>query len=139
MKFLISVTPSSFINYVSEAYTGRISDKALTNDCNFLDLVPPYSSIMADRGFNLFAECAARRINFIVPPGKRGTSQMTPTEVKKTSSIAKLRILVEQVIRRMKTFRIIAQEAPITLLDHLSDIIMICAGLSNLKDPIMRL
>ena len=35
MKFLISVTPSSFINYVSEAYTGRISDKALTNDCNF--------------------------------------------------------------------------------------------------------
>ena len=139
MKFLISVTPSSFINYVSEAYTGRISDKALTNDCNFLDLVPPYSSIMADKGFNLFAECAARRINFIVPSGKRGTSQMTPTEVKKTSSIAKLRILVEQVIRRMKTFRIIAQEVPITLLDHLSDIIMICAGLSNLKDPIMRL
>ena len=51
---------------------------------------------MADKGFNLFAECAARRINFIVPPGKCGTSQMTPTEVKKTISIAKLRILVEQ-------------------------------------------
>ena len=83
--------------FLKHIYTGRISDKALTNDCNFLDLVPPYSSIMADKGFNLFAECAARRINFIVPPGKRGTSQMTPTEVEKTSSIANSESLLNKL------------------------------------------
>ena len=31
-KFLISITPSSFIKFVSEPYTGRISDKAVTKE-----------------------------------------------------------------------------------------------------------
>ena len=137
MKFLISVLPNSFINFVSEPYTGRISDKALTNDCGFLDIVPPYSRIMADKGFNLAAECAARSIYLSVPPGKRGTSQMTPNDVKNTSEIAKLRILVEQIIRRVKTFRILSCEVPITLLEHLNDIFRVCAALSNLKQPII--
>ena len=136
-KFLISVTPGSFINFISQPYTGRISDKAITVDCNFLDIVPPHTRIMADKGFNIFQECAAKSIYLTVPPGKRGTSQMTPSEVKKTSQIAKLRILVEQVIRRVKTFRIIANELPISMLPHLNDILVVCAALSNLKNPIM--
>jgi len=95
MKFLISITPNSFITFVSEAYTGRISDKALTNDCNIQN------------------ECDARLIYFTVPPGRRGTAQMSLTEVKETSRIAKLRILIEQVIRRVKTFHILANEVQI--------------------------
>ncbi|XP_065642915.1 uncharacterized protein LOC136074514 [Hydra vulgaris] len=138
MKFLVSVTSSSFINFVSEAYTGRISDKAITLDCNYLTKFAPYSSIMADKGFNIASECAAYRITFISPPGKRGASQMTPKEVVKTSNIAKLRILIEQIIKRMKTFRIIGQEFPISLLDNFYDIIVICAALSNFKCLIMK-
>ena len=45
---------------------------------------------MADKGFNLFDECAGRCLHFIVPPGRRGVSQMTPAEINKTSAIAKL-------------------------------------------------
>ena len=45
---------------------------------------------MADKGFNLFDECAGRCLHFIVPPGRRGASQMTPAEINKTSAIAKL-------------------------------------------------
>lgn len=138
VKFLISVTPNSFITFMSELYTGRISDKAITIDSNYLDSVPPYSRIMADKGFNISKECASNRIYLTVPPGKRGTSQMTPQEIKKTSQVAKVRILVEQVIRRVKTFRIIANELPLTLLSHLHDI-LICAALANLKNPIMKI
>ncbi|XP_065679810.1 uncharacterized protein LOC124806259 [Hydra vulgaris] len=104
MKFLVSVTSSSFINFVSEAYTGRISDKAITLDCDYLTKFPPYSSIMAYKGFNIAIECAVYRVTFISPSGKRGTSQMTPEEVVKRSNIAKLRILIEQIIRRKKNF-----------------------------------
>ena len=71
---------------------------------------------MADKGFELIKECTARNIYFKVPPGRRGASQMTPIEVTETSSIAKVRILVEQVIRRIKTFRLLGAELPITLL-----------------------
>lgn len=91
---------------------------------------------MADKGFNLFDECAARCLYFLVPPGRRGASQMTPAEVSKTSSIAKVRILVDQVIRRLKTFRILATELPISMLGHVDDILIVCSALCNFKDPI---
>ena len=91
---------------VSEGYTGRISDKALTKGSGFLDEIPTPCSIMADKGFNLVNECSGRNITFIVPPGKRGASRMTLAEVSKTSAIAKVRILLEQIIRRTNTFKI---------------------------------
>ena len=44
----------------------------------------PYTEIMVDKGFNITEECNARRIHVSVPPGKRGSSQMMPSDVKKT-------------------------------------------------------
>jgi hypothetical protein len=62
VKLLIVCAPNSSIVYVSPAYTGRMSDKALTLDCGFLDLVPADSMIMADKGFNITSECAEKNI-----------------------------------------------------------------------------
>ena len=136
VKLLVSVAPNSTIVFVSNAYSGNISDKELTNRSNFLDLVEPYSSIMADKGFNISNECIARRIELIVPPGKRGKSQMSKEELKKTKFIAKMRIIVEQVIRQLKTFRILASELPISSLSQIDDIVTVCAALINLKKSI---
>ena len=132
----MGVAPNSSIVYVSKAYTGRISDKEITVLTGFLDTVPPYSSVMCDKGFNISEECAARRITLYVPPGKRGMAQMGNEEVSKTNRIAKLRILVEQVIRRMKSFRILSTEVPISVIPNIDDILIICAALTNMKDPI---
>ena len=96
MKFLVCVAPNSAITFISKAYTGRISDKAITLKPGFLHIISRYSSIMADKGFNIVDDCAARCIHFIVPPGRRDATQMTPANVKKTYSMAKVRILVEQ-------------------------------------------
>ena len=90
---------------------------------------------MAYKGFNLFDECPGRNITFIVHPGKRDASQMTPAEVSKTSAIAKVRILVEQIIRTIKTFNILANELPMLMLENVDDIILICAALCNFKEP----
>ena len=54
----------------------------------------------------------------------------------KTSRIARLRILVEQVIRRLKSFRIIKYTVPIALVPALDKILIVCAALCNLKKPI---
>ena len=138
IKFLVAVAPNSTIIFLSKFYTGRISDKKLTLDSKFLDLVPRYSTVMADKGFNLMDECTARHIYFNVPPGRRGTSQMTPADVIKTSSIAKVRILVEQVIRRIKTFRILGGELSINMLSHADDILVVCCALCNFMEPIYK-
>ena len=135
-KFLIGVAPNSSIVYISKAYTGRISDKEITIDTGYQDNVPSYSIIMCDKGFGISEECDARRITLYVPPGKRGMSQMGHVEVAKTNRIAKLRILVEQVICRLKSFRIISGELPISMIPHIDDILVVCGALSNMKNPI---
>jgi hypothetical protein len=43
VKILISVLPNSFINFISEPYAGRISEKAIVNETDFLSLIPPQS------------------------------------------------------------------------------------------------
>ena len=138
-KILIAVAPNSSILFASKAYTGNISDKKLTLDCEYLDNVEPFCQIMVDKGFNISEECAVRNINVLIPPGKRGQAQLPSKDVSKTQKIAKLRILVEQVIRRFKTFRILATEMPINMLRHIDDIVTICAVLTNFRKPIYRL
>ena len=136
VKILVSVAPNSSIVFVSKAYGGSISDKEITNRSNYLDYIPKYSRIMYDKGFNVNTECSEHLIYYTVPPSRKGAAQMTPNEVKKTKKIANLRILVEQVIRRLKTFRILATEFPITLLKLFDDVIIVCSALSNLRKPI---
>ncbi|XP_052284007.1 uncharacterized protein LOC127880705 [Dreissena polymorpha] len=138
MKILVACAPNSAIVFVSPTYLGRISDKALTLDCGYLDMLPTNSMIMADKGFNITTECMQRNISLHKPPGKRGNSQMSSACVQKTKRIANHRILIEQVIRRLKTFRILANEIPISLVDHIDEMVMVCSALCNIKVPIYK-
>ena len=97
-----------------------------------------YSTIMADKGFNIEDECLWYDLSLYVPPGKRGTYQMVPSELIKTKKIANTRILVEQVIRQVKTFKMLVNELPISLIRHIDDMLVICCALVNLKPSIFR-
>ena len=137
-KFLVAVAPNSAITFCSQVFNGRASDKSVTKESGFLDNLEPYDMIQADKGFNIKDECAARLVNLHVPPGKRGQSQMSVAATNKTSRIARLRILVEQVIRRIKCFRIIKYTVPISLVPSLDKILNVCCALCNLKKPIYK-
>ena len=71
--------------------------------------------IQANKGFLIHKECEARSINLQIPPGKKGKCQMSVPALVKTKRIANVRILVEQVIRRLKTFVILKNEIPISI------------------------
>lgn len=45
------------------AYTGRISGKALALDSGYLNMLPPYSMVMADEGFNKRNKCAPKHLS----------------------------------------------------------------------------
>ena len=138
LKYFVSVAPNSMIVFLSKAYPGSISDKQITNLSGFLDQVGQYCSIMVDKGFSIAEECAARKIHLLIPPGKRGHSQMNQKQIVNTKEIARLRILVEQVIRRIKSFSILAHELPINLIRHADDISTICSAVANLNRPIFK-
>ena len=47
-----------------------------------------------------------------------------------------MRILVEQVIRRLKMFRILSSEMVLSLITSFDEILIVCSALSNLRNPI---
>lgn len=134
-KFLVSITPSGLINFVSESWGGSTSDKYFASNSGFYDILEPFDTVMADRGFQIAEELTLHQAYLLVPPGRRGASQMSAHEVRKTKQIANRRIYVEQAIRRMKCFRVLKFELPITLIQHLDNIVKVIAGICNLYPP----
>ena len=60
---------------------------------------------------------------------------MTPPQLSKTSSIAKVCLLVEQVIWRLKIFIILFNEIPASLLEHINGM-LVCVAICNFKEPL---
>ena len=61
---------------------------------------------------------------------------MLRNAVKKTNSIVKMRILVEEVIAQPEIFKLLANEVPISVILQLDDIVIVCSVLTNLRKPI---
>lgn len=113
-----------------------MSDKVITNQSGFLDLLEPYDAVLADRGFPIREELTMKRATLLIPPGRNGVNQMTSSDVHLTKAIANRRIYIEQAIRRMKCFRILKYEVPLSLMHHLDDIVKIIAGICNMYPPL---
>jgi hypothetical protein len=135
-KVLVAITPNGAISYVSPAYGGRASDVYIASDSGFLDYLVPYDEVMADRGFKIPAELMMRMVTLCIPPSSFASMQMLPAEVRKTSSIANVRIYVEQAIGRMKVFHILKHELPVSLLPLADDVVKVCSALCNLLPPL---
>ena len=57
---------------VSKGWGGRVTDKYLTLNCGYMDVVQRGETILADRGFPIREEALLRGVNVIIPPGKCG-------------------------------------------------------------------
>ena len=126
-KILLSITRNGAFNFVSKAWGGRTSDVHVTRESGFYDILEQHDGVMADRGFTIAEDLLLQQAKLHIPPRKRGQEQFSKSEVKKTKEIANLRIYVEQAIRRLKTFRLIKNELPISMLGNLDNIITVCA------------
>ncbi|KAK3097617.1 hypothetical protein FSP39_011439 [Pinctada imbricata] len=54
MRIRLGITPSGVISFVSEGWGGRVSDRALTMESGFIDLLDENDSVMADKGFTIY-------------------------------------------------------------------------------------
>ena len=136
-KFLIACTPNGCISFISSLYVGSISDVELTRVSGLLTRLQdkPGISIMADRGFTIRDMLKQIGIDLNIPPFMEGRPQLPAKEILEGRHIASVRIHVERAIGRIKTFSILKQTLPITLvLARLSNqIVCVCAYLSNFK------
>ncbi|XP_077512714.1 uncharacterized protein LOC144123858 [Amblyomma americanum] len=72
VKFLIAISPSGCIMFVSKAYAGRASDKYKTRDSHIGDYLVLGDEIMADRGFTLDEELEVQGIRLNTPAFTKG-------------------------------------------------------------------
>jgi len=50
-KILIEITPCGSISFLSKCWSGRVSDKQLTQESNFFSYLEPGDVVLADLGF----------------------------------------------------------------------------------------
>ena len=119
-KGLIGISPRGDLTIVSEMYAGNTSDKQLTNDCGIMKLLEPGDEVMADRGFEI-EENLPPGVSSNIPPFLGDQQQFFEEDEIKTR-IAKQRIHVEKAIQRIKSFRILKHDLPISMAADLNKI-----------------
>ena len=60
MKGLVGLSPIGALGFLSELYTGSISDKELTKMSHVIDYLDPGDDVMADKGFDIQDDCCER-------------------------------------------------------------------------------
>ena len=137
LKGLIAISPAGHISFISQLYTGSISDKEITERSGFLDL--PFDandSVMADKGFTI-QDLLPVGVSLNIPPFLGSSSQMSAEDVVKTQSIASLRIHVERSINKIKNFHIWDGILSLSLTGIVNQMWTVCAHLCNVQEPII--
>ncbi|XP_049527237.1 uncharacterized protein LOC119458494 isoform X4 [Dermacentor silvarum] len=139
VKFLVGITPSGIISYISRPYGGRATDSFITSDCGILHMLEPGDLVLADKGFpQIRSALVERGVQFQMPIFARPNEPFTREEVFSTYKIASARMHVERCIQRMKLFRILSERLSADLLPHIGKIVDMCAVLANLQAPIIK-
>ncbi|RXN14391.1 zinc finger protein 502-like isoform X2 [Labeo rohita] len=94
-----------WLTFFLPLYTGSISDKEITKISGILPLLEAGDEVMADKGFVIEDLLSGVGAKLIIPPFKR-SAQFTREDTEKTQAIARLRIVVERVIGRIKSSHI---------------------------------
>jgi hypothetical protein len=121
-KWLLAMSPSGFIRYISRAYPGRILDTKICS-CGFYQHLEDLkaggvsSAVQADKGFYCFFEMAAHNASLVVPSPATAQNQMSETQVEHTARIANERIFVEHAVKAVKRLKWLRRRVPLIQVD----------------------
>uniref|UniRef100_A0AAV2M412 DDE Tnp4 domain-containing protein n=1 Tax=Knipowitschia caucasica TaxID=637954 RepID=A0AAV2M412_KNICA len=134
LKGLIGVAPNGLVTFISQLYTGCLSDKDITKISGILLLLEPGDEVVADKGFliqGLLDEVGAN----LKMPTFRHPDQFRESETEETQAIAHLRIIVARALARIKCFHIWDSPVPLTLITSVNQIWHNCCVLANYRGP----
>lgn len=122
--------------FVSKLFGGRASDNFITKNSGLIDNLLPGDQVLVDRGFTI-TDFLPPGVTLAVPAFTRGNKELSEHEVTRTRCLANVRIYVERSIRRLKVFKILSNVIP-GRIQHVDDIVAICAELCNLQPQLIR-
>ena len=146
VKFLIGITPCGAVSYLSKCWGGRATDKCITMNSDFIELLEYGDVVLADRGFDIADDMAVHGASLVIPSFTRGKKQLSLQEVECSQKIAKVRIHVEQVIGLLKNrYTILQGTLPVTNLKRKQDtetsfidrVLVVCSALVNMSPSVV--
>ncbi|XP_043275505.1 uncharacterized protein [Venturia canescens] len=138
-KLLIGITPAGFISFKSKVAGGRESDSQMTIESGLLDLLEDGDIVLADKGFpeiRRIIDQTGKKVVLVMPPFLEKKSEFTKEETEETYNIARVRIHIERIMQRLRTYQIL-DKIPDNLFSCIDDIIHVCCVLVNLQPPII--
>ena len=135
-KALIGMAPHSVVTFLSELYTGSISDRELFKQSGIIDVLTPDMAVMVDKGFLIdnLVPCKIHRPAFLT----KGT-QMSVGEVRHTQSVARLRVHVERLIRRVKEHKLFDTVIPLSISGSINQLFAVSCLLINYQNgPLVK-
>ncbi|KAB0803809.1 hypothetical protein PPYR_00779 [Photinus pyralis] len=105
LKFMTGVTPAGLISYISPAFGGKASDKAIFVQSGLLDKLEKNDAIMVDKGFLIDQECFAKGITIVRPSFLTNKVQFCKKEALLNREIAAARVHIERSNQRIKMFK----------------------------------
>ena len=137
LKGLVGISPAGAVTFISQLYTGSISERSIVERSGILDL--PFDDkdcVMADKGFTI-SDLLPLGVVLNIPPFLGQAGQISAEQVVQTQQIAGLRIHVERAINKIKNFHIWDGVVPISLFGVVNQMWAVCSFLCNLQDPIL--
>lgn len=137
LKALIGCTPSGGCSFVSQLFTGNISDVEIVRRSVFLNLhFDVGDSVMADRGFTI-AKDLPEGVTLNIPSFLNGREQFDQSEVIESQAIAQERIHIERRISRIKDFHIFDGVISLSIAGSVNQIFTSCCLLNNFQPGII--
>ena len=93
---------------------------------------------MADRGFTTESDLKELNVDLNIPSFLSGRAQLTAAEVKGNQTIASVRIHVVRTNQRVKKFKVIRNEMPLTLHGSANQLWTVRCLLCNFLPPLIQ-
>ena len=105
LKALVGIAPSGATTFISELYTGNISDREIVIRSGILkQQFEDGDSVMEDKGFTI-QDLLPLGVSLSIHPFLGANSQMSAEGVLSTQKVASVRIHIERAINKIKNFR----------------------------------
>ena len=136
LKGLVGIAPSGGITFVSQLYTGSISDREIVLRSGILSQSFDGDSVMADEGFQI-QDILPLGVDLNIPLFLGSDAQMSAEDGVRTQQIASLRIHIERAINKIRNFRIWNGVVPLSLVSVVNQMWTVSAFLCNTQDPLI--
>lgn len=144
VKYMTGFTPAGLICFVSKGYSGHISERTMFEQSKVItNLIPFADAVMVSEEFIIEDIVQNHNVELIKSPSTEIRNQLSSEETMLSSEemmiykVVEAWVPLERSIKKIKSFKILQNKLPCSLVPFCDDIFNTICGINNLSSPII--